>query len=66
MYTQPFDVAPAPYAAPLVWNTLLRRVIERLRNVRAQYELDEHIARDVGVTSYTVPLFGLARQGGWR
>jgi len=64
MYTQPFDVAPAPYAAPFVWNNLLRRLLERVRNVRTQYELDEHLAQDVGARSYSVPL--LARQGGWR
>lgn len=49
-------------ARPSVW----RRLVARARNIGVTYELDEHLAQDIGVSSYTVPVFPRAQQGEWR
>jgi hypothetical protein len=66
MHTETFDFASAGQMSPPARGGLLRRVIERVRDVGVQYELDDHLAQDVGAKSYTVPLFHNARQGGWQ
>ena len=49
-------------ARPSVW----RRMVDRLRTVGTTYELDDHLARDIGARHYTVPVFRPAEQGDWR
>jgi hypothetical protein len=49
-------------ARPSVWS----RVAERVRTIGVTYELDDHLARDIGAKAYTVPVFPAANQGEWR
>lgn len=63
---RPAFVRPAsarPVSAP---PSLWRRAVERIQTIGITYELDEHLARDIGAKSYTVPVFSPAQQGEWR
>jgi hypothetical protein len=53
--------APGP-ARPSLW----RRMVERARMIGTTYEVDEHLANDIGAETYTVPLFPSTDQGGWK
>jgi hypothetical protein len=43
----------------------LRRAVEYLRSAGLRYELDQHLAEDIGARHYTVPVFSPANQGEW-
>jgi hypothetical protein len=66
MHTETFDFASAGQFSGPVREGLLRRVIRGVRDLSVQYELDAHLAQDIGAQSYTVPLFGAVPQGGSR
>jgi hypothetical protein len=57
MHTETFDYAGAGQFSGPARSTWLQRVMARVRTIGATYELDPHIARDIGVRYYTVPLF---------
>jgi hypothetical protein len=64
MHSETLDYAKAGLStAPI---GLFRRVLEGVRSVGVRYELDAHLAQDIGAPSYTVPVFSHPKQGGWQ
>jgi len=62
-----YAARPSGAARPALWHrNVWHRAMQRVRTFEVTYELDEHLARDIGAKTYTVPVFPAAQQGEWK
>ncbi|HYZ64090.1 MAG TPA: hypothetical protein VE650_16700 [Acetobacteraceae bacterium] len=66
MHTETFDFAGAGQISAPVRSTFVQRVVAWFRTAGVTYPLDSHLANDIGVRCYTVPLFPERKSGGRR
>ena len=63
MHTETFDFASTQRLPAPVRSGIVRRLVDRIRDVSVTYELDPHLARDIGVSHYAVPLLPYSGKG---
>lgn len=65
MHVEVFDgYGPSDAGAAPV--TLWHQFVARLREGGTTYELDPHLANDIGASTYTLPPFAAAKRGEWK